>query len=177
MRLKSIAAHLRPYLMLARRRTTMNHAFAAAIAPSDTYDEGRSREALLVLGLNPEGELECAYCGEPAETWDHVFATVRNSRFSGYGHRLGNLMPCCKPCNSRKGNKHWQAHLEALQFSPVRYEQRRDAIERFLATYATIDPPLEQSADQNRLDEIHKHVLELLEEGDRVAARIRSGRT
>lgn len=121
MRLKSIATHLRPYLMLARRRTTINHAFAAAVAPSDTYDEARTREALLVLGLNPDGELECAYCGELAETWDHVFATVRNSRFSGYGHRLGNLMPCCKPCNSRKGNKHWQAHLETLQLSPARY--------------------------------------------------------
>ena len=41
MKAKSIATHLRPYVMLARRRTTINHAFAAAVAPSDTYDESR----------------------------------------------------------------------------------------------------------------------------------------
>jgi len=30
MRYKSIIGHLRPYTMLSRRRTTINHAFAAA---------------------------------------------------------------------------------------------------------------------------------------------------
>jgi hypothetical protein len=74
-------------------------------------------------------------------------------------------------------DKHWQAHLGSLQLSPARYEQRRDAIENFLKTYAIIDPPLGQSADQSRLDEIHKQVLRLLEEGDHIAARIRSSKT
>lgn len=51
MRIRSIASHLRPYVMLARRRTTVNHAFAAAVEPSDTYDETTVFEAMLVLGL------------------------------------------------------------------------------------------------------------------------------
>lgn len=102
MRLKTIATHLRPYRMLASRRTTINHMFAAAIAPNDIFDEQRVREAMILLGNDPDGDLACAYCGNPAETWDHVFATVKNSRFSGHGHQLGNLLPCCKQCNSRK---------------------------------------------------------------------------
>ena len=74
MQLKSIASHLRPYRMLARRRTTINHMFAAAIAPHDLFDEERVREAVALLGNDPDSDLACAYCGELAETWDHVFA-------------------------------------------------------------------------------------------------------
>jgi len=41
MRYKSIASHLRHYSMLGRRRTTINHAFASAAAPSDEFDDER----------------------------------------------------------------------------------------------------------------------------------------
>ena len=99
-RYRSVEKHLQPYVILSRRRTTINHAFASAIAP---FDDGRIREAVETLGQDPDADLRCAYCDKQAETWDHVFATVRDSRFSGHGHRLGNLLPCCKACNSAKG--------------------------------------------------------------------------
>lgn len=174
MRFKSIASHLRPYVMLSRRRTTINHAFASAIAPSDPYDEGRIRDALALLGLDPDMDLACAYCGEAAETWDHVFATVQNSRFSGHGHRIGNLLPCCKPCNSRKGNKPWKAHLEGIDLPEAVLEFRRQRITEFLSTYGVLDPPRAETEDQIRLNEIQHQVLDLLGEGDRIAARIRA---
>lgn len=174
MKLKSIATHLRPYIMLARRRTTINHAFASAVAPSDTYDEGRVRDALLLLGIDPDDDLTCAYCGEPAETWDHVFATVQNSRFSGHGHRIGNLLPCCKPCNSRKGNKAWEVHLTGLDLPAATLKERQQWITNYLAAYSVTDPPRAKSDDQARLDEIQRQVLELLGEGDQVATRIRA---
>ena len=163
--------------MVARRRTTINHAFAAAIAPSDIYDERVVSGAIALLGQKSECDLECAYCGSPAETWDHVFATVRDSQFSGFGHRLGNLLPCCKPCNSRKGNKPWASHLSSLNLGQDELADRRGAIERYLATYLVCDCIPEDSADRHRLDEIRRQVLSLLEEGDLVATRIRTGQT
>lgn len=174
MRLKSIASHLRPYVMLSRRRTTINHAFAAAIAPSDVYDEGAMGKALRVLGQDPGRDLECAYCGTPAETWDHVTATVKDSRFSGHGHRLGNLLPCCKPCNSRKGNKPWNVHLSSLGLAQDKLAVRYGAIERYLTAYMVVDSIPAASPDLRRLDDIRLQVRSLLEEGDLVAARIRS---
>lgn len=174
MRLRSIGNHLRPYVMVARRRTTINHAFAAAVAPSDNYDEERLREAVRILGLDPDHDLACAYCGALAETWDHVFATVRQSRFSGHGHTLGNLLPCCKPCNSRKGNKPWDAHLNSLGLEPAQRASRAEAISKYLETYAVYDSVVMDTPDIQRLEEIRKQVLSLLEEGDRVARRVRA---
>ena len=174
MKLKSIATHLRPYRMYDRRRTTINHAFAAAVAPSDVYDEAEVAAAIQTLGLDPKADLNCAYCGEFAETWDHVFATVKNSRFSGHGHRLGNLLPCCKPCNSKKGNKSWQAYLSSLQISDTDRQHRSSIISNYLGQYAAADDIPENSADYKRLDEIRREVLALLKEGDRVAEKIRA---
>ena len=68
--MKSIARHLRRYRMAASRRTTVNHMFAAAVASHDRYDETRVREAVALLGNDPDGHLACAYCGGAAETRD-----------------------------------------------------------------------------------------------------------
>ncbi|MEG8021641.1 HNH endonuclease [Sphingomonas aerolata] len=159
--------------MLARRRTTVNHAFAAAVAPSDAYDEATVSEAMLVLGLEPSGDLDCAYCGEPADTWDHIFATVQNSRFSGHGHRLGNLLPCCKPCNSKKGNKPWQTHIRSLLMNDEVRAERERLIAEFVARYSVIELAVVDTPDHERLEAIRLQVLALLAEGDEIAARIR----
>lgn len=159
--------------MLARRRTTINHMFAAAVAPHDTYDEERVREAVALLGNDPDSDLFCAYCGDAAETWDHVFATVKDSRFSGHGHRLGNLLPCCKPCNSRKGNKPWQAHLAALNLDEPDRARRSALIDRYLRAFGRVDDEFRQTPDQRRLDAIRAQILILVAEADEVAARIR----
>ena len=119
MRYTTIQNHLKPYSIIGRRRTTINHAFASAVATSDFFDPDRVAAAIRDLGQDPDNHLVCVYCGDLAETWDHVFATVKNSIFSGHGHRLGNRLPCCKPCNSAKGNKHWQTYLFSLTSEPV----------------------------------------------------------
>jgi hypothetical protein len=157
--------------MLASRRTTINHMFAAAIAPHDDFDEHRVREAVALLGNDPDGNLECAYCGKPAETWDHVFATVKDSRFSGHGHRLGNLLPCCKPCNSRKGNKHWQSHLAALPLDETDRSDRFVAIQHYLDSFLRTDDQGEQTEAHQRLEEIRIQILALMSEADEVAVR------
>jgi len=66
---------------------------------------------LEVLGQNPNEDLKCAYCDRPAETWDHVVGLVENQHYSGFVHTIGNLLPCCKQCNSSKGNKDWRGFV------------------------------------------------------------------
>ncbi len=46
MNLNSIRTHLRSYSIYDRRRTTVHHAFASAIAPASEFDEMRLREAM-----------------------------------------------------------------------------------------------------------------------------------
>ncbi|MBU6164498.1 MAG: hypothetical protein KGQ52_00035 [Alphaproteobacteria bacterium] len=175
MHAKSISAHLKPYRMIAARRTTINHMFAAAVAPHDVYEEARVREALLQLGNNPESELECAYCGRAAETWDHVFATVKDSKFSGFGHRLGNLLPCCKPCNSRKGNKLWHIYLSDLPMSDAERQLRVSRISSHIERYCPMEPQVDDTATHRRLDEIRLQILQLMADADQLAEQLRQG--
>jgi hypothetical protein len=170
MHYSSIRIHLKPYVIVARRKTTVNHAFAAAIAPSDDYSASAVQEAMVVLGQDPENLL-CVYCGSPAQTWDHVFATVKNSNFSGYGHRLGNLLPCCKPCNSAKGNKNWRRFLDQLELPGQ--SERAARIESYLSKYTAIDSLPHHSPEYERFLEIKAKVLALLAEADQLAKTIR----
>ncbi len=177
MHYSSIKQHLRPYNIFARRKTTINHAFASAIAPNDEYDEVRVRLALKVLGQDPDEALKCVYCDNFAQTWDHVFGTVKNSHFSGHGHRLGNLVPSCKSCNSSKGNKNWKEYLYqrgmGSGLTSEQIQKREHSIQKYLEMHSYLDSIPENSPDYNRLLEIRDTVLELLKEADVVAARIR----
>lgn len=42
----------------------------------------------------------CVYCGDPADTIDHVIPKSK-----GGTDDLDNLVPACRDCNSRKGNR------------------------------------------------------------------------
>lgn len=170
MHYSKIKNHLKPYAIVVRRKTTINHAFASAVAPNDEYVPELVKSAMRDLGQNPEN-LRCVYCDEPAETWDHVFATVKDKKFSGYGHRLGNLLPCCKPCNSAKGNKNWRAFIEGR--CKVGKQERIAAIDVYLAKYLIQEIALEKSPEHVRLEEIKTQVLNLLAEADGIAKKIR----
>lgn len=171
MHYSSIRIHLRPYIIVSRRKTTINHAFAAAIAPNDKYDAERVRDAILILGQDPEKDLICAYCGTAAKTWDHIFATVRNSNFSGYGHRLGNLLPCCKQCNSAKGNKDWRSFISTLSLPDQSLQVAR--INSHIDKYNVKDSPTRNSPEYTRFLEIREQILSLLGEADELAKIIR----
>jgi hypothetical protein len=173
MRYSTLRNHLKPYVIVSRRKTTINHAFAAAIAPSDDYDEQRVRHAVELLGQNPDEDLFCAYCGAPAQTWDHVFATVKDSRFSGHGHRLGNLLPCCKQCNSAKGNKDWCRFLAELGLPTAQHQEAEQHIRTYLSKLSLQDAAPESSSAYMRLLEVRTEVLELLAEADALAQQIR----
>ncbi|HVS69702.1 MAG TPA: hypothetical protein VHQ47_00435 [Phycisphaerae bacterium] len=173
MRYTSIKDHLKVYSIVAKRTTTINHAFAAAIAPHDDFDDVRVRGAIRMLGQDPDAEIACAYCGGAAETWDHVHATVADKEFSGHGHRLGNLLPCCKHCNSKKGNKDWRAYLGQMKLPEAVRAERLERIGRYLEKYGIIDAVPEASAEYRELVRLREEVLERFRRADELAAKIR----
>jgi 5-methylcytosine-specific restriction endonuclease McrA len=173
MRFADIKRHLLPYAIYQRRKTTINHAFAASIAPSDVFDAETVKHAIRLLGQNPDEELLCVYCDEPAETWDHVFATVRQSVFSGAGHRVGNLLPCCKPCNSKKGNREWKNYICTREAAGPLREKRIHVIARYLEEFFVIDSVPTDLPEYDRLLELRAEILGLMKEADSVATAIR----
>lgn len=58
--------------------------------------EYRRNRAIVLAGSPP-----CHWCGSPgADTADHVIAIAH-----GGTHDVGNLVPSCRSCNSRRGGK------------------------------------------------------------------------
>ena len=174
MRFTDIRRHLVEYGIYRSRKTTINHAFAAAIAPCDDYDPERIKNAIRMLNQDPESPLKCAYCDSDAETWDHVFATVRHSEFSGAGHRLGNLLPCCKPCNSKKGNKHWKDYVLRRAEDELHKASRIKTIEAYLAAHFLPDALPEDSPQYTELRQIRGDILALMQKADELASVIRA---
>jgi 5-methylcytosine-specific restriction endonuclease McrA len=179
MKRESIHNHLRPYSILGRRKTTINHAFASAIAPYEEYDDKKIIQALRDLGQDPDQDLICAYCGRnKAETWDHVIGLVKNQKFYGYGHTIGNLLPCCQSCNSRKGNKGWEIFLKQLFKEEGESEQRISELQDYFSRYLESrfgQDEIEKLCpeEMKELQKIRLNILALLEEADRIAERIR----
>jgi 5-methylcytosine-specific restriction endonuclease McrA len=173
----SIKFHLSPYSIRRKRQTTINHAFASAIAPVDKYDEKRLDEALRLLGQDPDGELTCIYCGRPAETWDHLHSLVKDAKLSGFGHQLGNLVPCCKECNSRKGAKDWEAFLKNVLSEQTAFEERCNLITSYRDRYVDRINPASLAEkcpeDWNRYCEIKSHIINLMKEADDIAEKLR----
>jgi len=112
MKKEDIKRHLKTYSVYSKRRTTINHAFASAIAPSDEYSEEKISEALSFLGQAPDSDLICVFCDSEAETWDHLLGLVKDGKLRGFGHQIGNLVPCCKECNSKKGSKEFDRFIK-----------------------------------------------------------------
>jgi hypothetical protein len=176
---KDIARYLKPYSILQARRTTVANAFASALAPSDRYDDALIREALTFLGQDPDGDLTCLYCGKKAETWDHVYSLVKAGEYAGYGHALGNLVPCCKSCNSSKGGTNWFAFIDRVIID----EQRRISLQSMLYSYierfghprfAQSDIATLYAEQMARYRKIQGEILDLMREADDLAAIIRA---
>jgi hypothetical protein len=177
MRFEDLKRHLKPYIMVANRTTTINHAFAASVAPCDSYEPARVREAIVGLDQDPNDHLRCVYCGDVAETWDHLHATVEAKEFSGFGHRIGNLVPCCKPCNSRKGNKGWREYLSSIGAPDDLRTRRAKIITDHIERHGRRDAVPKDLPEYRALLNIRDQVLALLARGDELAATIRAKTT
>lgn len=174
---QSIKGHLALYSIFQKRRTTINHAFASAIAPVDDYDDLKVSAALRLLGQDPDGDLLCVYCGLQATTWDHLIGLVKNAELRGFGHQIGNLVPCCRDCNSKKGAKAWETYLREKVPNQSAFEAKRSLIADYLNQYAAL-VNLKQAAemmpdDWSRYCAIKRELFRLMAEADTIAARLR----
>lgn len=71
-----------------------------------------ARQRLKLLHRWQRQGKHCLYCGGSCQAVDHVVPLVR-----GGTNRIGNLVPSCTTCNSRKGSKliiEYKAQVRAL---------------------------------------------------------------
>ncbi|CAA9891349.1 conserved hypothetical protein [Candidatus Methylobacter favarea] len=177
MKKESIKTHLKPYSIFQKRKTTINRAFASALAPNDNYDSQMLNIALRLLGQNPDDALICVYCGGHAQTWDHLIGLVKDSQFRGYGHQIGNLLPCCRDCNSKKGSKDWQEFIETKVEDEQEQKALKAQIQAYLDGYAKpVDIDKIKTAmpeEWARYANIKKQIFDLMREADEIADKIR----
>ena len=176
MKKDSIKNHLKEYSIYQKRKTTINNAFAAALSIPDVYSEEKLNKALITLGQNPDNKLICVYCDkEEAQTWDHIYGLVKDGKFSGYGHIIGNLVPCCKQCNSAKGNKNWKDFLKTIHLDENELLDRIEKISRYIKENSTQQKSLLDGLpeDEKRYYDIQNKILELMKEADKLLADIR----
>lgn len=177
MRYSSITKYLKAHSIHRSRISTINGTFAVAVLPVEAYDAAKVIEAMRILGqAQPEGELTCIYCEKrPAESWDHLVSVVKNKLPHGPGHQIGNLVPSCGPCNSKKGGGDWEAFVKA---GAAEGEDRTELVARIRAfqraclafpdhQHDALDPDVQQ------LEAIRARIEALMHEADVVAARIR----
>lgn len=175
MKKEDIKKHLSIYSIYNKRRTTINHAFASSIAPSDSYDDIKVSEAISYLGQSANSVLKCVYCEDEAQTWDHLVGLVKNNELRGYGHQIGNLVPCCKECNSKKGSKDYKVFIHEHNKIRKNKEKLINLLSSYQETYSTKlnFEKLKASQEYEDFLIIKDKIFELMKEADLIAEKIR----
>jgi hypothetical protein len=176
MKKQDIKRHLQDYSIYGKRKTTIAHAFASALSVADAYDEKKIDAALRMLGQDPSKDLLCVYCDRPAETWDHIMAIVKDGKFSGYGHQVGNLIPCCKDCNSKKGNRDWKGFLITKRPNELANPEKIKRVEAYITNNTRHFKELlddEINSDIEKFEQIQTMIFDLMKLGDDQAKIIR----
>ena len=175
MKLESIKKHLSPYSIYQKRHTTIAHAFASALAPVDVYDESKLLSALKNLGQDDADNIFCVYCRKSAQTWDHLLCLVKNGELNGYGHQIGNLVPSCKDCNSKKGSKNYQKFI--LENVTGDEDYKHNLISKLDAHLRLAQPFKTDLTDVKiklaELKEIKEKIFSLMKEADGVVLEIK----
>lgn len=93
-----VRRYTEPSARLARRRAgekaARNRRRAEKAATQGVRSLGRAVYQAIAA------EAVCVYCGDPADSADHVVPLARGGR-----ERPNNLVPACRPCNSAKGKR------------------------------------------------------------------------
>lgn len=166
-------SQMKPFKMSNARGSTINHAFASALATADAFDEHKLDQALALLGQSSTEPLRCVYCDADAQTADHLHGLVKDSKYTGHGHVIGNLVPCCRTCNERKGKKSWREWAKA-KGTPD------DQVAK-IAAYELLAPPVVADEDLRQLypdlmeayDRLRVHTRDLMKTADHLASEIR----
>ncbi|MDB5058375.1 MAG: endonuclease [Chloroflexi bacterium] len=131
------------------------------------------------LDHDPDADLLCFYCGKAAETWDHIFGLVKLHEYAGLGHTLGKLVPCCKDCNSKKGNRDWSDFLDRSIHDVDQRQKKRSVLQAYIDRYGhsrftQADIGALCVEEMERYRQIQTHILMLMKEADDLASNIRA---
>lgn len=177
MKKKDLKRHLNIYSIYKKRHTTINHAFASAISYYDDYSEKEVDIALTLLKQDPNKDLKCVYCTEVAHSWDHLNSLVDKGNFTGYGHQLGNLVPCCKICNSSKGKKNYIDFVNNSNIDDDKKTKILENIESYINNFQHNSIDINSEEYKNATKEyfdIKNEIFELMKRADEKAEMIRS---
>lgn len=97
----------------ARERYTRDKEFRME-RRQHAHSRKRNTNPIPVIGqqvLLEEFNGKCAYCGAPAETWDHIVPISKGGETKPY-----NIVPACASCNSSKKDKDLFDWLEEKGF-------------------------------------------------------------
>ena len=173
MRTEDIKKKLRPH-RIHGRKSTLTTAFASAIAPRDDYEPDRVNRVIRDLRQNPSN-LKRVFCGKPATSWDHLVPLIKDKKFSGYGHWLGNLVPCCTDCNALKRGVDWRDFLKSQD--PSNFHAKKTLLLRHVEKYGRTkisSRKIERlcGAEMRHLDKLRDGIFDRMKEADRVASVI-----
>jgi hypothetical protein len=171
MKVEAIRKKLR-HPSIHSRASTLTTAFASAIAPYDLYRSDIVRKAIRDLKQDPEN-LKCVFCGEQAEGWDHLEPLIVGKSFSGYGHWLGNLVPCCGDCNALKRGQNWPDFLKSKAIGRD-FSAEKKRLQRYIAKYGRprISPATINSlcgSNLARLNKLRDDIFDRMEKADKLA--------
>jgi hypothetical protein len=131
---KDLSPALRVFKMPAvqsvkTRKTSITNAFVSVIIPVVVPTEAEILEALSILGMTPQ-TIQCIYCGDKCNAWDHLRPIVVDRRPTGYISEIANLVPACQPCNSSKGNRNWRTWMSGTAPNSPNSRHVRDVSRR-----------------------------------------------
>lgn len=92
------------------RSSTIRGEYLKGILPQYAYSNDFKIEHYRKFGIIID---KCVYCGENANTLDHLNSPIKNKKLTGYTNKIGNLVPSCGRCNSSKGNRNWSDWLQS----------------------------------------------------------------
>jgi 5-methylcytosine-specific restriction endonuclease McrA len=162
---KSLQEYLRHYGKIrSLRGSVIRSTFKRVTAAYDEFDKFEVDAALRELHLNPD-DLDCVYCGLPANCWDHLIPAA-----SGGTHQLRNLAPSCTSCNNRKGNSHWTEFFKTLDNSDE-VSLRRKLLSDYTSSYVPGASLVTDPQDQKRLDELLDKIHKAMSEADEIVAK------
>ena len=176
-------------ITINQRTSSITNAFYGSILPYHRLTKEQELQRLHVLGYEVENvnDATCIYCGEHANTWDHLYPLIVNQAPSGYFHEINNLVPSCNTCNSSKGNQHYENWLigNSERVMIIRNVKGRDTD----AIIDLISRTEEEKKPRNILDEIdlirnqddglefekyRTEIFRLMEEARELSTRIRN---
>ena len=108
-----------------------------------------------------------------------MFGLVKDQHYSGFGHTIGNLLPCCKQCNSSKGNKNWREFVSVRIKDETQRTEKISQLERYFSLYLENrylgHDEIERLCPDEicQLNEAHDKIIALMEHSDKIAVVLR----